>query len=518
MVIIRYELVHHTSGMEEMQALRVHSGPSPPFSYFPSLYPFSIAAQLTQESSMRSTSIPIVFVGFLRRGPQAMGRRQLSSSSANGRGTRSSEPSHLHSSGPANTRYCKQDPSTRRWQRPIFVAATKQHVGKTSTSLALVSGLKKRFGKVGFIKPVGQQHVEVTSENLGATIRVDKDVCLVREKFNLDHLDYQYMSPVIIPKGYTKKFIDGEIDYQKQIADIERSVEMVSECSDVVLAEGTGHCAVGSIVNVNNAKVASIMGADMVLVANGGLGSAFDELELNRVLCQHYGVRIAGVVINKVLPEKYDQTKHYMQKALKQAWGVPLLGCVPDRPFLGCPALHDLERLFKTELVCGEAHRFRHYNVNNLNLVTTSLNRFLENLREKASRTLYVCHVTRDDLILGFMAEYQRTRRKGEKPLEAALVVCGRKDKYGLSSQVSSMLDGLDGAPVMVVEMSTHQAMQRIHSFTPKLNIDDHNRVNKAVEHYEKYINFDELLRRTTSMDSSFNEPDALPFDDVSMR
>eukprot|EP00957_Ditylum_brightwellii_P186925 14234890-Ditylum_brightwellii.AAC.1 len=45
-----------------------------------------------------------------------------------------------------------------RYQRPIYVAATKQHVGKTSVSLALVSGLKKRFGKVGFIKPVGQQH------------------------------------------------------------------------------------------------------------------------------------------------------------------------------------------------------------------------------------------------------------------------------------------------------------------------------------------------------------------------
>jgi hypothetical protein len=38
----------------------------------------------------------------------------------------------------------------------------------------------------------------------------------------------------------------------------------------------------------------SQIGADMVLVANGGLGSAFDELELNRILCQHYNVRIAG--------------------------------------------------------------------------------------------------------------------------------------------------------------------------------------------------------------------------------
>jgi hypothetical protein len=37
----------------------------------------------------------------------------------------------------------------------------------------------------------------------------------------------------------------------------------------------------------------------MVLVANGGLGSAFDELELNRILCQHYNVRIAG---GKIVP------------------------------------------------------------------------------------------------------------------------------------------------------------------------------------------------------------------------
>ena len=42
-------------------------------------------------------------------------------------------------------------------RRPIYVAATKQHVGKTTTSLALMSGLSKRFDKVGFIKP-GMSH------------------------------------------------------------------------------------------------------------------------------------------------------------------------------------------------------------------------------------------------------------------------------------------------------------------------------------------------------------------------
>jgi hypothetical protein len=124
--------------------------------------------------------------------------------------------------------------------------------------------------------------------------------------------------------------------------------------------------------------------------------------ELNRVLCEKHNVPVLGVIINKVLPDKYDQTKHYMSKALQDAWGIPLLGyvkgidvheckrppltlktaiflsCIPDRPFLGCPALADLEKLFDTELVCGNMHRFRHYSVKDMNLITTSLTRFLE--------------------------------------------------------------------------------------------------------------------------------------------
>ncbi|KAL3811748.1 hypothetical protein ACHAXA_005718 [Cyclostephanos tholiformis] len=389
--------------------------------------------------------------------------------------------------------------------RPIFVAATKQHVGKTTTSLALMSGLQKRFPKVGFIKPVGQQHVKVWSPALAEEIRVDKDICLLKEQFHLDHIDYRHMSPVIIPRGYTKKFINGEITYEEQMHLIRNSYDEVSSASDVVLCEGTGHCAVGSIVSLNNAKVASMLGASMLLIANGGLGSAFDELELNRVLCEKHNVPVLGVIINKVLPDKYDQTKHYMSKALQNA-------CIPDRPFLGCPALADLEKLFDTELVCGNMHRFRHYSVKDMNLITTSLTRFLENIRSKdvtprlisftiskLPRTLYICHVTRDDIILGFMAEYQRSRREEERPFEAALLVCGRKDKYQMADEVRDMFEGLEEAPVMVVGYSTHEAMQMIHDYTPKLNIDDKNRVRKAVEHYEPYIDFEQLLHRASS-------------------
>jgi hypothetical protein len=67
----------------------------------------------------------------------------------------------------------------------------------------------------------------------------------------------------------------------------------------------------------------------------------------------------------------------------------------------------------------------------------------------------------------------------------------------------------------MILGLTTHQAMQKIHAFTPKLNIQDTNRVGVAVDHYEPYIDFEELLRRTTSSNSSFNEPGTPQFVDL---
>ena len=138
--------------------------------------------------------------------------------------------------------------------------------------------------------------------------------------------------------------------------------------------------------------------------------------------------------------------------------------------------------------------------MSDINLVTTSLQRFLTNIRNrKPARTLYICHVTRDDLILGFLGEFQRRqRRPSEPPFEAALLVCGSENDK-MSEEVEAMIHDHDGdAPsIMLVEGTTHAAMTKIHNFTPKLNIDDTGRVSVAVDHYEPYIDFDLLLQQT---------------------
>ncbi len=102
------------------------------------------------------------------------------------------------------------NPAGRTMQVPgkaIFVGATKQHVGKSSSCLGIVQAAKERFGRCGFMKPVGQRHVLVGSGGL----KVDKDVKLFKEYFRLDDCAYADMSPVVMPQGYTKDYIDGKI-------------------------------------------------------------------------------------------------------------------------------------------------------------------------------------------------------------------------------------------------------------------------------------------------------------------
>lgn len=373
---------------------------------------------------------------------------------------------------------------------PLYVAATRQHVGKTSVSLALIRGLQRRLDRVGFIKPVGQQSLEVT-ENDGTTVTVDKDTALLVQHFGLEQ-SFQDASPVLIPPGYTKDYIDGKITLDQQKEAIFRALENISQEADIVVAEGTGHCAVGSVVEASNSAIASWLGAQMILVANGGLGNTIDDLELNKTLCDKHGVEVAGVVINKVKPDKYEQTKHYLGKALRDRWGIPLLGVVPDRNFLGCPALADVEGLFDgASLVAGHEHRLRHYTVDDLNLVATSLEVFLRNIRNDPSRTLYVCHASRNDILLGFLLESQH-----RPDWEAALVVTGCGE-FPVSTQVLEIITSMPGAPpVLFAPPPTREVMRDIINFTPKLNFEDENRVATAIAHYEPHIDFDLLLER----------------------
>jgi len=361
-------------------------------------------------------------------------------------------------------------------KKAYFVASTGQNVGKTTTCLGLFSGLKKRFDRVGFIKPVGQEQMETDCGH-----HVDKDVILFKEHFEISS-PYEMMSPVLFPPGFTRDFLDGKIsekNLRKKISDCYASIAASHDC---MLLEGTGHTAVGSIANINNAQVAALLDVPMILVASGGLGSAFDELALNKALCEKHGARVSGVILNRVLPDKREMVIHYMKKGLA-GWNIPLIGCIPYDSFLSNPTMKDFETLFKTTLLSGEQHRMRHFK--QTRLIDTSL----ENYRDLISKgQLIITPANREDIILETLRYHGDLKiAHPEEDLEAGMILTGNIPPK------ASIVDQIKKAeiPMLYAPLSSYPAMKLITSFTAKIRREDIAKVKEAIEVVENHIDFD---------------------------
>lgn len=364
-------------------------------------------------------------------------------------------------------------------KKGIFIAATGQNVGKTTTCLGILAGLKKRFHKVGFIKPVGQRHVKVDGD-----LHVDKDVALFKEYFSLPE-DYRQMSPVLLPSGFTRSFLDGEERVETLLDRIEKSYTAISSTNEFTIVEGTGHIGVGSIVEINNARVAAFLGLDVVIIAPGGLGSAFDELALNINMCEHYDVHVSGIILNKVLPDKMEMIREYFPKALKR-WGIPLLGCIPFSDLLSQPSMNDFENLFNTKLLSGQRFRLRRFKHHQIG--ARSPESFLERLQRNQ---LTITPATREDIVHATLAAHDEANRKGEPDLEGGLILTGIKAP---SEKILKEIRAF-AVPVIYVPHNGYDVLRQLMTFIAKIQREDLPKVEEAIKTVEGHIDFERLCK-----------------------
>ena len=363
-------------------------------------------------------------------------------------------------------------------KQAFFVAATGQNVGKTTVCLGLVSGLIKRHQSVGYLKPVGQEYVETAS---GA--HVDKDVVLFRSYFHLQDA-FEEMSPVLFPRGFTRDYLDGNVSHEGLVQKINASFSAITSRHRMTVIEGTGHTGVGSIVNLNNAQVASLLNVPLLLIASGGLGSSFDELELNRIQCEKYNVRVAGVILNRVLDEKRAMIQTYMQKALSR-WKIPLLGCIPFDPFLSTPTMNDFELLFDTKLLTGVDHRWRHFE--NIRLVASPVEMYRT---VTVPQQLIITPAGREDVILATLTKFWDLKiMNPEEELQTGLILTG---KIPLKDSILEQIRKTN-IPMLYVPISSSIAMKMIHSYTTKIRSEDAPKIAEAIKVVESHIDFDLL-------------------------
>jgi hypothetical protein len=215
--------------------------------------------------------------------------------------------------------------------RHLYLAATGQNRGKTTLSLGLLDLFIGEGLRTGFMKPVGQRTIV---DETG--VPADEDAVLVKAVYGLPE-PMTVMSPVHIPRGFTKAYIAGEV-VEDLGARIAAAHATFGDEKDVLLIEGTGHAGVGAVIGLSNAVVAARLGAPAVIVSEGGVGRPIDEIVLNVSHFAAHGVPVAGTIVNKVNVDTQPGIAAILEKGLARH-GIPLLGVIPYRPILSNPSL-----------------------------------------------------------------------------------------------------------------------------------------------------------------------------------
>lgn len=357
----------------------------------------------------------------------------------------------------------------------LYVAATRQNDGKTTVSLGLLSVLRKKFKRLAYMKPVGQQYRVIEGQ------KIDKDAVLMQRIFKFPH-DLPDMSPIAIPKGFTENYIlRGKRETLER--KITRAYNNILKRSDFVLVEGTGHAGVGSVFDMSNSDVAKLIKSKVIIVSCGGVGKPIDEIMLNHAKFDSMGVPVIGVIVNKVRKEKYAKINSIIRKGLKRK-GIETLGVIPFEEVLFNPTVWELYDDLGGELVCGEKG------------MQNVVERFIigdvvahEAMDHVAGGTLLIVPGNREDFILAALSGLVLGISKRDH-ISGIISTYGKKP----SKKVTELLDKAN-IPLIVVKADSFSTARRINSMIFKLRSDDKPKIDETSKVIEKYVDIDKIYK-----------------------
>ena len=358
----------------------------------------------------------------------------------------------------------------------IFVAATQQNDGKTTTALGLFAALRKRLGRIGFIKPVGQRFVEVDGQ------QIDEDSVLMNDTFSV-HTPLEAMSPIAVEPNFTRRYIE-QSNNDQLVRRIQNSFDRAAWEKDFVIIEGTGHAGVGSVFDLSNARVAHVLGAKVILVTRGGIGRPIDEVALNKALFDREGVEVLGVVLNKIIPAKYEQVRDFARRGLERL-GIDLLGCIPEEPVLANATLGQISKTIKgTVLNAPQRSRRR---VRKVIIGAMNSSHVMESF---APGTLVITPGDREDIILAALSTAALSELDGQSL--AGLVLAGDLTP---SAPVLELLKNSD-LPIIGTKLDSYTVASSIYSMTVKTLPGDVEKIDKIQTMVETHVEVDRLLAK----------------------
>src|SRR5271156_5231346 len=354
----------------------------------------------------------------------------------------------------------------------VFIAATRQNDGKTTTSLGLIAALQKHFPRVGYIKPVGQRFVEIEEE------KIDEDSVLMDAVFRMN-TPLVDMSPIAVEPDFTRKYLQSS-NNEVLVRKIQKAFDRVAWEKDFVLCEGSGHAGVGSVFDLSNAQVAKILGAKVVIVTQGGIGKPIDEVCLNQALFEKEGVEIIGVILNKVLGEKVDYVSDFARRGLKRK-GLDLLGVLPYEQILCNPSM---------ELICEELHAellnsppTLHALVNDVVVGAMSAQNAIKFFKPGV---LLITPGDREDIVL---AACTGIDAQSEEKMAGIVLTGGLRPAESILKIIRTM-----PIPILLAQADSYQVASKVHNLTVKTQPTDVEKISLIRDIVAENVNVKKII------------------------
>lgn len=357
--------------------------------------------------------------------------------------------------------------------KKIFIAATGQDCGKTTTSLSLIHLARKKYRRVGFIKPFGPKLITYKGR------QIDMDAALISHIYGLDD-DLEFMSPVVVESRTTRRFLDGEISREQLLEPLDRAVAALEKKCDFLIIEGAGHAGVGAVVGLSNAEVAARYLAPVLLVTGGGVGHVIDSVHLNLALFREAGAEVRMLVPNKLIPAKREATLGYLEKAFA-GYPFKVIGGFNYSPVLADPTLRHVARLLGLQLHATDEQSLRI--AHHLQMGAASTQRVVDLLQPS---TLLVVTSSRDELLVMLASLYHMPEFRSKI---AGLVIPGLAP---VADIVQRILNDA-GIPYMRTTATSAEVFSRISEDVSKIGPEDREKISLVQQLAESELCFETI-------------------------
>jgi BioD-like phosphotransacetylase family protein len=354
--------------------------------------------------------------------------------------------------------------------RKIFIAGTQQHSGKSTVSIALMHLARKKYDRVGYVKPIGPK-VETIQGKI-----VDMDAVLMARVFDLGD-DFDVMSPLAFHRDFTRDFLSGKISVEEIYHRVLHARDDLEKKYDFLVIEGAGHGGVGSVIGLNNAQAATLFDAPVMIITGGGIGSAIDAVQLNVALYRQERARMKMVLINRLLPDKREMSLASLRNAFS-AHDIAVFGGFDYSPILANPTMEHVSALLRIPIT-GDPAAGRRI-IHHIQLGAASAQKVIDDLRES---TLLIVNNSRDELIVTLSSLYHipafRLRIAG-------LIVTGLSPVARVSQQI------LDDSriPYIRYHETTAYVYGKLKDDVSKISAVDEEKIAWIKDHAERHIDF----------------------------